>query len=63
MKISFNFDESAKSIILTPSNDLENLLMTEIEKQCTKGAGLRISKIEKDEMSHCYVIELRTNGH
>lgn len=69
MKIKFEIDEDSRSIILTPENDLEKMVITEMAMRTEKGSQLKLTKIlhytnnpsvanEGD-----FIVELKVNGH
>jgi hypothetical protein len=64
MKISFNFDSDSRSVILTPTNDLEKMVLEEMGKRAESGQTLSFRKIihEYEGVPECFIVEMKVNG-
>lgn len=64
MKIKFEIDEDSRSIILTPENDLEKMVITEMAERTEKGSNLKLSKVYREIGKETdFIVELKVNGH
>lgn len=46
MKVSFAFDKETRSMLLTPENDLEQVLIDDIDMRQSKGTTLKLTRID-----------------
>lgn len=63
MKITFNFNESTRSLVLLPEDELELCVLNDMATQCAKGTTLTIvqfDNFEKEEKQ--FSIEMKVNG-
>ena len=61
MRISFNFDTSARRIRLRAEDPLEQSVLAEMAHLCTKGVNMKIKSVGEVQLEE-YEIEMRING-
>lgn len=64
MKITFNFNESTRSLVLLPEDELELCVLNDMATQCQKGTTVVILRqdIEGEPMKDHFRVEMKVNG-
>ncbi len=67
MKVSFNFNEEHRTLVLEPTDELEAKVLEEMASRCEKGSHLKLSKINHPlpsayEGNLDFRVELKVNG-